>query len=99
MNWAYIECIHQWITAGTYGVLLSTTMSASASEPQWGYLVTARYKNVSTFPVYTVVGCDTGAEAIETVLGMGFAFSRGCWVLRAVRVAVLPRDTAKPAAA
>lgn len=64
-------------------------MSASGDE-RFSYLVTACYKGKWTFPLYTVVECENGTEAIDTVLGMGFAFSRGCWVLRAVRVAVLP---------
>lgn len=65
-------------------------MADDPREQQWGYLVTACYKGKKTFPMYTVTDCASGAEAIEHVLTMGFAFSQGCWVLRAIRVALIP---------
>jgi hypothetical protein len=73
-------------------------MSASGDE-RFDYLVTACYKGKRTFPICTVTDCENGTEAIDTVLGMGFCFSRGCWVLQAVQVALIQRDISKPAAA
>lgn len=72
-------------------------MSANA---EFGWLVTATYKEKRAFPIYTVIGVSTAMAAIEYVLTQGFCFSRGCWVLRATQVVVLPSlVTAQSAAA
>jgi hypothetical protein len=44
--------------------------------------------NKLDFPTYTVI-CDDPNEAIEYVLGCGFSFSYGCWVLRAIHVGLM----------
>jgi len=57
-----------------------------------GWLVWARWGQ-REFATYTVA-CDTAEDAIATVMGMGFCFSRGGWVLTAERVELLPEARA-----
>jgi hypothetical protein len=65
-----------------------------SESDEFGWLVSATYKGKRTFPLCTVVGAETAMDAIEYALTMGWCFSRGCWVVKAVLVALVPKVAA-----